>query len=369
MEIAIDAHSIGTQAGGNETYFRQLLRGLARDPSPNHYTIFQVTDEAEKEIGGDSRFEFVRIPKNAPARLLFSIPRELRRRKPDAFHCQYVQPRGVETPTVVTIHDLAYEHHPEFFPALEVARMKRMVRATAQRAQHVATVSKFCAEDIVRRYGIAPEKISFAYQAPAERFRPRDKESAREHLARTYGISFQFILYVGRLQARKNLLRLVEAYARLRKQGADVKLVIAGKRDWQFERLDARVRELGLEDAVHFPGYVGDDDLPLFYNAAETFVFPSIFEGFGLPVVESMASGAATVTSYGSSLEEVAGDGALLVDPLNVDSITEGLARVLEDTEFRRQLIERGLRRSAQFKADELPKQLLGVYRELGGRG
>src|SRR5206468_5685458 len=143
---------------------------------------------------------------------------------------------------------------------------------------------------------------------------------------------------VGRIQARKNLPRLVEVYARLRKQGLAAKLVLVGKKDWQSGQLLEKIKELNLEDSVVFPGFVPFEDLPLFYNAAEVFVFPSFFEGFGLPVVESMASGVATITSFGSSLEEVAGNGALLVDPLDVSSIAKALSKVLGDAEFRRDL-------------------------------
>ena len=245
--------------------------------------------------------------------------------------------------------------------------MRKLVRATATRADHITTVSRFAAADITRTYGVPPEKLSVAYQAAADRFRPRDKQVCQEHLARAYGITFPFILYVGRIQARKNLLRLVEAYARLRKLGTTARLVLVGKKDWQSEKLLARIHELRLDDSVIFPGYVSADDLPLFYNAAEVFVFPSVFEGFGLPVVESMASGAPTITSRGSSLEEVAGDGALLVDPFDVASIADAIERVLGDPELQRQLADRGLRRSAEFKPEELSLKMLDVYRSLVG--
>ena len=174
-----------------------------------------------------------------------------------------------------------------------------------------------------------------------------------------------FILYVGRIQARKNLPRLVEAYARVRRQGANVGLVMVGKKDWQSERLLEKIRELGLESDVLFPGFVPFEDLPLFYNAAEVFVFPSFFEGFGLPVIESMASGVPTITSFGSSLEEVAGEGALLIDPADTGSIAAALEKVLADRELRQRLSAAGVRRAGQFKQDELVEKTLEVYRSL----
>jgi glycosyltransferase involved in cell wall biosynthesis len=172
---------------------------------------------------------------------------------------------------------------------------------------------------------------------------------------------------VGRIQARKNLSRLVEAYARLRKQGLDAKLVLVGKKDWQAGQLLEKIKELGLEDCVIFPGFVPFDDLPIFYNAAEVFTFPSFFEGFGLPVVESMASGLPTITSFGSSLEEVAGDGALLIDPRDTGSIADALGKVLGDPRLQRDLIARGLKRSKDFTAGNLAKKALAVYHSLAG--
>jgi glycosyltransferase involved in cell wall biosynthesis len=171
---------------------------------------------------------------------------------------------------------------------------------------------------------------------------------------------------VGRIQARKNLLRLVEAYSRIRQQGLTATLVLVGKKDWQSELLLEKIRQLHLESDVLVPGFVPFDDLPLFYNAAEVFVFPSFFEGFGLPVVESMASGVPTITSYGSSLEEVAGDGALLVDPSDTDSIVAALEKVLSDSELRDRLAAAGTRRASQFSQDDLVRKTLGVYEKVG---
>jgi len=362
MKIAIDVHSIGTQAGGNETYFRQLLRGLALDKSGHEYTVFYIHPAAMEETHGDPRFKFVAIPKNPVLRIGLTLPWKLRRIAPQVFHCQYVQPPFTACKTVVTIHDLAHEHYPDFFHPAEAMRMKKMVRSTAKKADHITTVSEFSAADIAKRCGVPREKISVSYLAAPEEFHPREKQACQEQVARKYGLTFPFILYIGRIQARKNLPRLVEAYSLLRKQGVSAKLVLAGKKDWQAEKLIEKIKELRLEDSVVFPGYISWADLPVFYNAAELFIFPSIFEGFGLPVVESMASGTPTITSFGSSLEEVAGDGALLVDPLDVSSMAHAMQRVLGERDLRNQLVERGLRRSAQFSVQKFAGKLLEVY-------
>ena len=365
MKIAIDAHSLGTQAGGNETYYRQLIRGLAQDQSNNQYTLFHTHPFTLDEIDRDPRFTLRKIPKNPVLRLAASLPLALRQIQPDIFHCQYIRPLWGSPKTVVTIHDLAYEHFPQFFHPVEVARMRKLVRWTARKADHILTVSEFSAADIVKRFGVSREKMTVTYQAASPDFHPRDKKTSQEHLARAYRIHAPFILYVGRIQARKNLPRLVEAYARIRQQGAGVQLVIVGKKDWQSELLLKKVRELGLDSNVIFTGFVSFSDLPLFYGAAEAFVFPSFFEGFGLPVIESMASGVPTITSYGSSLQEVAGDGALLIDPSDTNSIATAMEKVLSDQGFSRSLIARGLKRASDFKPDALVSGTLAVYRAL----
>jgi glycosyltransferase involved in cell wall biosynthesis len=365
MNIAIDVHSLGTQAGGNETYFRQLIHGLAASPEQNRYTLFYTQTDALSVSHGDARFSFERIPRNPLARIGFSIPYQLRRFKPDVFHCQYIQPPLGGVPAVLAIHDLAHENFPQFFHPLERIRLQKLVRWSARRAGHIVTLSKFSADDISRRYGVPPEKISVTYLAASKDFHPRPKDACRERLARKYSINAPFILYVGRLQARKNLPRLVEAYARAKHHGITEKLVLVGKQDFQFDQLLVRIRELKLESSVVFPGYVDNEDLPLFYNAAEVFAFPSFFEGFGLPVVESMASGLPTITSCGSSLEEVSGDAALLVDPSDTTAIADALERVLGDADLRRQLAERGILRSARYKSTALGTQLLDIYRSL----
>ena len=292
MKIAIDLHSLGTQSGGNETYCRQLLRGLAQSPARINMSFsIPIQSRFNQEGAGGPPFHFIPIPKNPIVRICAVLPRLLARMKPDVFHAQYVLPPFVKTKTVLAIHDLAHEHFPEFFHPVEAFRMKTLVRWSAKRASHIMTISEFSAADIAQRFDLPREKITVAHLAASPDFHPRDKGQSQEHLARKYGLTFPFILYVGRIQARKNLVRLVEAYARLREQGLEAKLVLVGKKDWQSGQLLEKIKELRLEDCVIFPGFVPFDDLPIFYNAAEVFVFPSFFEGFGLPVVESMASG------------------------------------------------------------------------------
>lgn len=362
MHIAIDVHSLGSRAAGNETYYQQLVRGLSESASGHQFTLFYTHPEALSAVPASPQFLWNRIPQNRILRLGFSLPHRLRKIAPDVFHCQYIAPARVGSRLVVTIHDLAHEHHPSLAHPLEILAMRKLVRATAQRADRILTVSHFCAADIARTYGISPEKIVVASPAVSREFCPRDKACAQGVIAGKYAITHPFILYVGRLQARKNLVRLLEAYAHLRKHGDMPKLLMIGKAEWGAEQIHKNIERLNLREHVILPGYVAPQDLPAFYNAAELFVFPSLFEGFGLPVLESMASGTPTITSRGSSLEEVAGDGALHVDPLDVESIAEAMRRVLSDESLRLRLISHGLRRSQEFTLQNFASGVLKAY-------
>src|SRR5438105_5529938 len=180
MKIAIDAHSLGTQAGGNETYFRQLLQGLAQDQSKNQYNILYTHASALGQVQNDPRFSFTAIPRNPIVRICAALPWLLKKTKPDVFHCQYIQPPWGKTKTVVTIHDLAHEHFPEFFHPMEALRMQKLVRWTARRASHILTVSEFSAADIAGRFGVPREKITVALQSPSPDFHPREKQLCQE---------------------------------------------------------------------------------------------------------------------------------------------------------------------------------------------
>src|SRR5262249_50327216 len=365
MHIAIDVHSLGANAAGNETYFQQLLRGLVVDRNDHRYSLFYTHAGAPSANPVDSRFRWTKVPQNRFARMCVALPRQLRQAAADVFHCQYALPLFTRTKAVVAIHDLAHEHHPDMAHPIEVRAMRRFVRSTARRADRVLTLSNFSARDIARTYGVAEEKIIVTYLAADSSFRPRDKSTAQETVARTYGIHTPFFLYVGRIQARKNLLRLLDAYSRLRSAGPAPQLVLAGRRDYGFEELQEKINILQLGNRVVLPGYIAAEHLPLFYNAAELFIFPSLFEGFGLPVLEGMASGVPTITSQGSAVEEVAGDGALIIDPNDTNSMVAAMESVLSNADLRRDLVARGLRRSAEFTVQKFAQRVLDVYGSL----
>ena len=363
LKIGIDIHSIGSGKSGNETYYRELVEGL-RDLNGHHnFVLYHVGLPPSEQRESRGRFAFRRLrPGSRTLRIPITLPWRMRREKLDVFHAQYIVPPFSSCRTVVSIFDLAHERFPEFFHPWEAKRSQLLVRWSAKRADHIVTVSHFSARDLVEIYGVDPNKITVTHLAASQSFRPLDRSWSRQYVGEKYGLTDRYVLYAGRLQARKNLVRLVQAFSQLKKKGFTEKLVLAGKPDWQSDQVVQAVEKLGLQPEVRFLGYVPHEDLPILFNGAGLFVYPSIFEGFGLPVIESMACGIPTITSQGSSLEEVAGDAAILVDPLSVSSMTEAMERVLQSGALQEQLREKGLLRSAQFSYRTAAAQTLRVY-------
>lgn len=242
-----------------------------------------------------------------------------------------------------------------------------LVRESARKADHIITVSEHSKKDIIQLYGISSEKITVTYEGAGEQFVQLDKEKSRERVASKFGIDDAFILYVGRLQARKNLARLVQAYANVRKAGFPHKLVFVGKQDSLFAPVLSRIRDMRLGQDVALLGYVDSTDLPALYNAADIFVYPSLYEGFGLPVMEAMACGTPVVTSLGCCLEEIAEGAAMLVDPLDELSIANAMKQVLAAPELCKQLGRAGLARSARFSFRNAARETIEVYERIMG--
>ncbi len=367
MRVGIDAHAVGSGSSGNETYYQQLLDHLAKLPSNNsRYVIFYTHPLATQLIPASNKFRLKCMwPRTPLWRISIGFPLEFRTEKLDVFHAQFIIPPFTRCRTVTFIPDIAFEHYPGFFSRIEGARSRLLTRRSAERADQIITLSEFSRKDIAETYHVDPAKIAVTHCGAGPDYYPRDKARCQEQICEKYKIKGPFLLYVGRIQERKNLRRLISAFARLRKAGANEKLVLVGKKGWMTEELQSHVNSLALEDEIVLTGYVPSADLPVFYNAAEAFVYPSIFEGFGLPVIEAMSCGLPVLTSFGSSLEEVVGEAAVLADPLSEDSIASALAKLLGDPSFRERLGKAGLARSAAFSYQRMAEQTVAVYEKV----
>jgi glycosyltransferase involved in cell wall biosynthesis len=286
----------------------------------------------------------------------------------DLFHAtDHLLPRFSRVRSVFTLHDLAFRLYPETHTALNRWFLNVMMPRFLQAADAVIAVSEHTKRDALRAYNLDEAKVRVIYEGVNPRFRPAPPEAVAV-IRRKYGLPERFILSVGTIEPRKNLETALAAYRALKEGGAAHKLVIVGKKGWLYRGFFRRLREEGLEGEVVFPGFVPDDDLPALYGGADLFLFPSLYEGFGLPPLEAMACGAPVVCSDVSSLPEVVGDAALLVPPLEVRAWAEALRRLLGDADLRADLRARGLARAREFSWARAARATVEVYQQVMAR-
>ncbi|HEY9431201.1 MAG TPA: glycosyltransferase family 1 protein [Blastocatellia bacterium] len=373
MHIGIDAHAIGARQGGNETYIANLIKSLAEIDGDNLYTIYLADAGAaaqwrEKFTTRYKNFSVRLLPPPTPlVRVPVYLTYELFRRPVDVLHVQYTAPPFCRVPVVVTIHDLAFERMPETFTRRGSFQLKLTVRRTAKKAARIATVSEYSRQDLLDIYKLSPEKVVVTYNGVESSFTPQPSvPNEAEAVRKRFGVSRDFLLAVGSLQPRKNLVRLIRAYARLRSEREDFRpqLVIVGRKLWLASEIFDEVKRQRWADDVILTGYVADEDLPALYRAARAFVYPSLFEGFGLPPLEAMASGTPVVTSDVSSLPEITGDAALLIDPNDERALANALIEIMNNDRLRAELREKGIAQAKKFTWREAAEITLRLYKE-----
>ncbi|MFQ5813782.1 MAG: glycosyltransferase family 4 protein, partial [Anaerolineae bacterium] len=291
-------------------------------------------------------------------------PFALQKERVDLLHAlAFVTPLLSPCPSVVTIHDLSFLLYPESFKRSKRFYLSLFTRLSARQARCIIAVSKSTKRDVVRLLGVSPDKVEVVYSGVDDVFHPLAEDQVAAFRSKR-GLPERFILFVGTIEPRKNVTRLIEAFAALRPCDlANLKLVIGGAKGWFYHNVFARVEELGLEGDVVFPGYIPVSELPLWYNAAELFVYPSLYEGFGLPLLEAMACGTPVVAANTSSLPEVVGEVGLTVDPLDVEGLAEAMRRALGDEVLRQEMRDRGLQRAKGFSWTKTAQETVQVYR------
>jgi glycosyltransferase involved in cell wall biosynthesis len=291
-----------------------------------------------------------------------------RLRLPLCHFTNYLAPLKAPCPYVVTIHDMSLFIHGETHTRKSLWSVRSLLPLVAHRADAIIAVSESARRDIVSVLRIPTDKVRVIHEAAGEEYRLIDQPGELQRVAATYGLQDPFILSVGTLEPRKNLRRLLSAHAKLRQAGLREKLLLVGQLGWKYRGVLSEIERLGLQDSVRVQGYVPDADLPAIYNLAKALAFPSLYEGFGLPILEAMACGTPVLTSDCSSLPEVAGDAAVLVDPCSQESLSEGLHRILRDAQLREQLRAAGFKRAAQFSWSRAAEETSRLYRSLADR-
>jgi glycosyltransferase involved in cell wall biosynthesis len=368
MRIGIDAHHLNGKPQGSRTYLLELIQALSRlAPSlDDELVIYSFRPEETAGLLRAERLKHRRVfPDSARLRLPFVLPALALRDRLSVLHSQYVAPPFSLVPDVVTIHDILFETHPELFEGAFSQRSVALIRRTARRAAIVLTVSDFSRRALVERYQLSPEKVLVTPNGvDREAFRPMEAEPSaiREH----YRLDGPFVLSVGRIEPRKNLLRLIRAFSRAReKLSGGIRLVIAGQEDFRSRDVfEEAARQ--AEGSVRFLGAVPDPDLPALYNLAEALTYPSLAEGFGIPVLEAMACGIPVLASPRGALPEVGGDAVLWVEPEDEEALARGIETILTDSELRGRLRAAGPHRAARFDWKDTAKGTLEAYRRAG---
>ena len=369
--VCLDLSPTVHQHAGLGRYAQELLLALATADRQNEYVVFYNNPAAARVEPSLERFPKITTPLSyKPWRLsallahFTRIPQDPLLPGVDLFHAtDHLLPYFRRIKSVFTLHDLIFLFHPETHKSLNRWFLTLMMPRFLRAADAVIAVSECTKRDAIRFYRIPEEKITVIYEGVNPRFRPASPEAIAAVRAR-YGLPERFILYVGTIEPRKNLTTLLEAFHHLLAT-YDLRLVIVGKKGWLYERFFRRLRELGLENRVLFTGYVPDEDLPAIYSAADLFVFPSLYEGFGLPVLEAMACGTPVICSNTSSLPEVAGDAALLVDPTDARALTGAMEQVLTNERLWATLRAKGMERARGFTWEKAAYRTWEVYQQV----
>jgi len=358
------------RGAGINGYIHNLLHRLPAAALDLHFTAF--LNERSFVPPSGLAVQYARWPTGRPSvRIVWEqmhLPRLLRVLGIDLLHgLAYAIPLASPCPTVVTVHDLTFFRFPETLKPFKRCYLRAATRSATKRATRIIAVSRQTRDDLVQILQVPMEKVDVVHNGVSEAFHPVAAEDVAAFRQRR-GLPPRFILFLGTLEPRKNVERLLEAFARwLKSAGREmcdaVKLIVAGARGWYFEHIFARAAELGLADAVLFPGFLPAPELPWWYRSAACFVYPSLYEGFGLPVLEAMACGTPVITSAASSLPEVAGDAAITVNPYDVAALVEAIGQVMEDAEQREEMRQAGLRQAARFPWSKAAAETAAVYR------
>ncbi len=370
MHIGLNAHLLSSsksyRAAGINWYIYNLLQHLPDAVDKHSLTVFLGDKEASRSFPR-MRTRVTALPTRNPAiRILWEQlwqPVQLRREGIDLLHSlAFVQPVALGCAGVVTIYDLSFILFPQRLPPWRRTYLRLGTSLSARRARRIIAISSSTKHDIVRLLGVSESRVDVVACGVDEDFRPIENEEQLDALRTRWHLPPEMLLFVGTLEPRKNLTTLLRSYALLRQRFDPPPLVVGGPKGWHHEEVFSLAEELGLQEQVLFPGYIPREELPLWYNAASLFVYPSLYEGFGLPALEAMACGTPVVTSNTSALPEVVGDAGLLVEPTDAEEMADAMHRVLADLELRDTLRGKGLERAKAFSWQRAAQETAKTY-------
>ena len=371
MRIAFDGTTLTPGRTGVGYYTEHLLQHLAREVAATGDEIVVVSNKPIDTQAPLPKHVRIHEGHRFPVRIgwmQMRASRALGVLRPDVAHfTNGMIPIGAPVATVVTVHDMSLRLYPRCHPVRRLLLNRPLMHLAIRQASAIVTVSHSARRDLLRLHGVEPDRVSVIHEAASPAFRPIADRLTLDDVRARYGLPSRFILYVGAIEPRKNLTRLMRAFADARRAGIPHHLVCAGPYGWASRDLSGHIDRLGIKEVVHFTGYVPFEHLPAIYNLGDFFVFPSLYEGFGLPVVEAMACGLPVLTSNTSSLGEIAGDAAETIDPTDTDAMIAAIRRLATDPALRRDRAERGLQRARTFSWAQSAREMLAVYHRAAG--
>lgn len=361
MIIGIDGNeaNVSNRVGVGQYSF-QILKEFSK--TKKHKFVVYLKSKPLSDLPGESENFKYKVVGPSKMWTQLGLPLRLLFQKIDVFYTpSHYAPRFAKVPVAITIHDLSYLFFPDLFDKKDLYQLENWTRYSVNLAKLIISVSASTRNDIIKEYKANPEKVVVTYEG----MKPEtvSKNFSMEDLKNKYGLKNDFVLFVGTLQPRKNIIKLIEAFSKLKNKKID--LVIIGKKGWQYEPILEAPREFGIEDRVKFLDFVPDEDLASFYKNAKVYCLPSLYEGFGLPVLEAMNYGCPVVTSNTSSLPEVGGDAAIYINPEDTDDIANKLDKVLIDDKLRLEMIRKGKEQVKKFSWEKTAKETLSALERL----
>ena len=371
MRIGIDATALPEQPVGAGNYIIQLVTAFAKMDLDFEFLVFAQKGKRELfDFPTNENLRWEIVSDMSPMNRLFweqtTFPGLVHRSDVDLLHSlHYTQPVRLGCPSVVTIHDMTFFLFPDLHTRAKRLFFPFAIRSSVRRADALVAISESTRQDSIRLLGVSPQKIFTTQLGITGEFREAKEKDLLINIREKYDLPDLFILFVGLVEPRKNIPFLIRAFKALVVEGIKHKLVIAGRFGWMYQEVFNQIEELGLKDRVQFTGYLPQDDLPMVYNLASLFVYPTKYEGFGFPALEAMACGTPVITTAISSLPEIVGDAGILVPPGDEQALTGAMAEVLRDSTLSNQLRTRGLQRSEYFTWERTARETMKVYKQV----
>lgn len=370
MKIGMFLGSVGSDSGGPERYETELVRNLAAIDRHNEYEVLTLFPRGPERLVAQENFRYRALtPSIRPVSMLTTLPWLMRGAHADVWHATYVPPPFTSEPYLFTLVCSSMLERPELFPPAVRLRLKVLTERAIAKADQILCISDHIRQVVRERYGVSEDRMVVTHLGVSESFQPFDKAEARQFVRQAYGIERPYFLFSGRWEPRKNIVRILQAFARFKAETkSDIVMVFSGERTWAARQADDVIREHGLQDEVVDLGKSPWEELPQLYSGSLALIYPSLWEGFGLPIVEGMAAGTPVVTSNNSSMKEIGGDAALLVEPESVDDIAAAMQALAADPDLRTNLRNRGLERVKDFTWRKTAEKTLQYYEQQASR-